>query len=94
MTNARKHAGTRWARVELSRDEGTVRLRIRDRGRGFDPHKLNTSGPGERVGISGMRERIALLGGEFELRSRPGEGTSISVDIPLPEIAKSGHPEG
>ena len=84
LTNVRKHARTGEVCVELSRDNGGVRLRVRDRGQGFDPDRLNTTGPGERVGIAGMRERIALLGGRFELWSYPGEGTLVSVDVPLP----------
>ncbi|MDQ4128430.1 MAG: sensor histidine kinase, partial [Actinomycetota bacterium] len=83
LTNARKHAGVREVHVELSRENGNVRLRVRDEGRGFDPEKLLTAGPGERVGLAGMRERIALLGGKFELWSRPGEGTAVTVDVPL-----------
>jgi len=41
------------------------------------------AGPGERVGLAGMEERIALLGGELQVRSSPGEGTRISASVPL-----------
>jgi signal transduction histidine kinase len=94
LTNARKHAKSGRLRVELSRDERTARLRVRDWGQGFDPDKLNTVGPGERVGISGMRERVALLGGRFELWSQLGEGTSVSVEVPLSATTEYGHGEG
>jgi PAS domain S-box-containing protein len=87
LTNARKHVKTRRLRVELWQDEGAVRLRVRDWGQGFDSSTLGTAAPGERVGIHGMRERIALLGGGFELWSQPGEGTLIFVDLPLPVAA-------
>jgi DNA-binding NarL/FixJ family response regulator len=40
-------------------------------------------GPGERVGLRGMRERVALLGGEFSIHSRPGAGTSVVAEIRL-----------
>jgi len=94
LTNARKHATARRLRLELSKDERTVRLGVRDWGQGFDPDKLNTVGPGERVGIAGMRERVALLGGRFELWSQLGEGTSVSVEVPLSATTEYGHGEG
>ena len=85
LTNARKHAGTQWVSIELRRRDGEVYLEVRDSGRGFDPAALETlgSGPGERVGFAGMRERISMLGGELKIQSRPDAGTSIAATIPL-----------
>jgi signal transduction histidine kinase len=58
---------------------------VRDEGRGFEPSAvLARQGPVERVGLSSMRERVALLGGEFEIRTKPGAGTSIVAEVPLP----------
>jgi glucose-6-phosphate-specific signal transduction histidine kinase len=42
------------------------------------------NGPGERVGLSGMRERLSLLGGRFELQSEPGSGTSLTAEVEVP----------
>ena len=84
LTNFRKHAGTDRVRLEISRKGGAVVLEVRDEGRGFDPNSVGGSGPGERVGFSGMRERVNALGGELTIRSRPRAGTSISVEVPLP----------
>ncbi len=90
MTNARKHAQTRRLRLTLRSQEGTVDLEVRDWGRGFDSASLqNRNGPGERIGLSGMRERVGLLGGEFEVRSRPGEGTSVKARVPLSVLAEN-----
>jgi signal transduction histidine kinase len=52
-----------------------------------------TNGPGERIGLSGMRERVSLVGGKLEVRSRPGEGTSVTARIPLPAavLGENGH---
>jgi signal transduction histidine kinase len=85
LTNMRKHAGTKWVSIELGRRNGEVHLEVRDRGRGFDPAALETlgGGPGERVGLEGMRERISMLGGQLEIQSRPDDGTSIAANIPL-----------
>ena len=42
------------------------------------------AGPGERLGLSSMRERVGLLGGSLEIWSKPGNGTSVTAEIPLP----------
>jgi len=87
LTNARKHAKTDRVHVALRRREDVVRLEVRDWGRGFDPIKVKCgNGPGERVGISSMHERIALLGGDLHIRSRPGAGTSVLAQVYLPPI--------
>jgi PAS domain S-box-containing protein len=88
LNNAVKHARTRRASLTLERlhePRQTVRLSVRDHGAGFSPDapEENTSGPGERVGLSGMRERVALLGGDFRVASRPGAGTLIVAEVPL-----------
>jgi signal transduction histidine kinase len=83
LTNMRKHAGARWVRVELRRVNGEVRLLVSDDGKGFDQAAPLESGPGERVGLVGMHERVGALGGTLEIDSRPGAGTSLAVAIPL-----------
>lgn len=85
LTNIRKHAGARRARVTLDRLESRARLSIRDWGRGFDPAAPRVEGgPGERVGLNSMQERVALLGGSFLVQSRPGTGALVTVEVPLP----------
>jgi signal transduction histidine kinase len=71
--------------VVLDRSGRAVRLMVRDEGRGFRPDGATRSnGPGERVGLSGMRERLSLLGGRFELQSEPGSGTTVKAEVDLP----------
>ncbi|ABG05431.1 multi-sensor signal transduction histidine kinase [Rubrobacter xylanophilus DSM 9941] len=89
LTNAVKHSGSDRVYVALERREKKVRLEVRDYGRGFDPSVV-PKGSGERVGLSGMRERVALLGGEFKIHSRPGEGTSVVAEVPIPP-SEEGH---
>jgi signal transduction histidine kinase len=85
LTNVQKHAQTNRVRVALGRRDGVVRLEVRDWGCGFDLAEVSDGGgPGERVGLSSMRERVVLLGGDLEIRSEPGEGTSVVAEIPLP----------
>jgi signal transduction histidine kinase len=89
LTNVRKHAGTKWLKIELQRRDTEVYLEVRDFGRGFDPAALQTLGgrPGERVGFAGMRERVGMLGGELEIQSRPEAGTFVAAIIPLMRTA-------
>jgi PAS domain S-box-containing protein len=87
LTNVRKHARASRVRVALDRSGSTVRLLVRDEGRGFQPDEaMKSNGPGERVGLSGMRERVSLLGGRFELHSERGSGTTVKVEVELPAI--------
>jgi GAF domain-containing protein len=84
LENVRKHAQTTRALLALRRIGQTVRLEVRDWGCGFrQAAVLASSGPSERVGLPGMQERIAWLGGRCTVRSRPGAGTRILVEVPL-----------
>ena len=96
LNNVGKHAGTKRVDISLERrpagspapdERPRIRLTVRDYGRGFvvdsSENREPQGGPGERVGMTGMRERIALLGGDFRVASRPGEGTLIVAEVPL-----------
>jgi PAS domain S-box-containing protein len=86
LTNVRKHAQSPRVHLKLERLGRTVRLEVRDWGRGFEADEAKDGGgPGERVGLSSMLERIALLGGDLKVHSRPGAGTSVVAEVPLPE---------
>ena len=76
--NIRKHAKPGAVAVTLQRNESNVTLSVVDDGVGFDPRNTEKG-----VGSDSMRERAELLGGDFGLESRPGQGTSIRVSIPL-----------
>jgi signal transduction histidine kinase len=85
LNNVQKHAQTTAVCVALAQRGRKVRLEVKDEGLGFDPSALLAEqGPVERMGLSSMRERVALLGGEFEIRSKPGAGTSVVAEVPLP----------
>ncbi len=92
LNNIGKHADSTRVYVSLVRrpvgplepgERGVIQLRIRDYGQGFVPTDCSGGGPGERVGMVGMRERITLLGGVFRVASRPGVGTLVLAEIPL-----------
>jgi signal transduction histidine kinase len=91
LTNVRKHARTRRASVILTRQDTKVRLEVRDAGCGFDQHEvLERTDPSEHVGLSCMQERIALLRGQCQIHGRPGAGTSMVADVPLPGYGEAG----
>jgi PAS domain S-box-containing protein len=84
LTNVRRHARTDRVHVALDRRGQAVRLQVRDWGLGFAPAGAPVGAdPGTKVGLSSMRERVALLGGHFEIHSRPGAGTVVVAEVPL-----------
>lgn len=90
LSNIRRHAGVAHAAVRLSSDDGggqrAVCLEIEDFGRGFSPPPLVGPEATEQqahIGLRGMRERAAMLGGTLEVDSRPGEGTRVRVRVPV-----------
>jgi signal transduction histidine kinase/ABC-type uncharacterized transport system substrate-binding protein len=78
LRNVRRHSGASRAEVRLQGTEQAISLRIEDKGIGFDSSRSKAG-----LGIRSMQERIRLLGGRFEIRSQSGEGTVISVWVPL-----------
>jgi len=81
LTNAVKHAGASRVLVSVIESEADecLEVEIRDDGRGFDPEAAH-----EGFGLLGMRERVALARGRFEVRSGPGDGTTLSARFPVP----------
>jgi PAS domain S-box-containing protein len=84
LTNVAKHAGARSVSVRLVRDGRTVELRVQDDGTGFDPATGGEAEVGDRhLGLQGMRERAALLGGSVRVETEPGAGTVITARLPV-----------
>jgi len=77
--NAIHHANARKLVVQLTVDD-EVSLRVSDDGHGFDPQKAESA---THFGLSGMRERAQLVGGNLSISSQPGKGTTIRLSIPL-----------
>src|SRR5262249_28113301 len=81
LRNAFRHAGARRIEVEIRYDDRQFQLRVRDDGQGIDAAVLNGHQAGH-FGLSGMRERAQLLGGQFEVWSETGMGTEVALTIP------------
>lgn len=81
LTNISRYASATEINLLITTNKGNLRLIIQDNGRGFDL-KQNTTG----YGLQSMRDRTLALGGEFNIKSAPGSGCKITVDIPLPRL--------
>ena len=84
LNNVARHAETAEAELSLQASDRSLEISIEDQGVGFDPvEKLDSS-----VGLLGMRERVELLGGKFDVVSSPGHGTRITAQLDLNEVAE------
>lgn len=83
LFNTVKHAGELTASLRVERVGDEVRLTVEDRGRGFDLARLDSGAVGSGLGLFSIRERLAALGGHAAVCSRPGEGTRITLSLPL-----------
>jgi signal transduction histidine kinase len=90
LTNARKHGEAREVSVELAVLDGNVRLVVADDGSGFDARSAGVSVDG-RYGLQFMHERATQLHGNLEVESAPGEGTRVTVSVPLAHASPSIH---
>jgi len=87
LSNVRKHAQARLVTVRVIASHPNVIVRIEDDGQGVDlEHRLDEFYQAKKMGIWGMRERARLLGGRMTLRSRPGRGMRIHIEIPLENV--------
>jgi signal transduction histidine kinase len=81
LTNVARHAAVRQAVVRLWAGEDMLGVRIGDEGTGFDLEGVLRGG--SSAGLTGMQERVTLLGGELTVESAPGRGTRVTVELPL-----------
>jgi signal transduction histidine kinase len=80
LQNALRHAGAEHVDVSLHADDGRLRLAVTDDGGGFDP--ADPAVRSRRLGLTSMEERARGLGGTLTIASRPGEGTTVSLEVP------------
>jgi len=77
LHNCSQHSGARTVRFNVVQDEHRIVLDIQDDGKGFDSRAVRG------MGLLGMEERITHLGGTFEVRSKPGQGVTLHIELPL-----------
>jgi len=84
LTNARNHSKSKKIVVSLIQRGERLRVEVRDWGVGFDPKTVQEN----RFGLEGIRERARLLGGKCSIKSTPGKGTLVTVELPVMEQRK------
>jgi len=87
LTNIARHAKATRVEVVIQKLRDRLVLRISDDGRGFDPEDPSIS---NSLGLLGMRERVAILGGRVNIASAPGKGTTVTAWVPLRQPKESG----
>lgn len=80
LTNVARHAGVMGVGVDVHADDCGIQIAVTDTGRGFDVAAVRQQGGG--LGLIGMDERVALLGGRLTITSAPGSGTCVKAEIP------------
>lgn len=87
LTNVARHADAKKVTATLEVTDEKICLSISDDGKGFD---MNTASERRTLGLLGMKERAAMIGGTLEIKSAPGQGTTVSISIPamqpVPEL--------
>jgi PAS domain S-box-containing protein len=79
LTNVARHSQAKHVQVELYKKNDALFLSIVDDGKGFDQEKVSRK---KTLGILGMKERTAMMGGRYEVSSKPGHGTTVTVVLP------------
>ena len=82
LHNVVKHSRAKHASLRLRVDRSAITMEVADDGEGFDPSR---SYPGH-FGLPSMRERVESGGGELQIESRPGEGTTVRIRVPVPAL--------
>jgi len=82
LINVVRHAGARRAEIVVEAADGALRLTVRDDGAGFEVARARRPGA-PTLGLLGIEERALALGGSCEIRSSPGAGTELRVEVPL-----------
>lgn len=92
IVNISRHSNAKNVFVCVEREKSNVKICLEDDGDGFDVQELKKYPfeDGRGLGIIGMKERVALLGGDLKIHSRHGEGTIVCVEIPLKSGEKNG----
>jgi PAS domain S-box-containing protein len=91
LTNVARHAHATRVELRLEAEAGALHLTVADNGRGITEQELVNQ---TSLGLLGMRERALLLGGQVTIAGRPGEGTTVTVRVPLREAISEQTTEG
>lgn len=91
LQNAHKHARGAPIHVKLAMHDRKLTLTIRDEGPGFDPREVAQRAGRESWGLTSMRERADMIGARYTVFSRPGQGTEVTVVLPIGDTSTPPH---
>jgi signal transduction histidine kinase len=83
LTNVARHAKASRVEVNIQQQNSAACMEIKDDGRSFEVERRMRAKGSKRLGLLGMRERVEMIGGTFCVKSAPGHGTTVRVEIPL-----------
>ena len=83
LTNVARHAQASLIDLSIKKLPGIVCMKIRDDGKSFQVDRVLHAKRNKRLGVLGMRERVEMVGGRFNIESAPGKGTTIRAQIPF-----------
>ncbi len=83
LNNIARHSRAEWVDISLVRKEGCIRLTISDDGVGFDVDSVLSRAYARSLGLTGMKDRAEIMGGNFSITSSPGQGTTVRVAWPV-----------
>ncbi len=90
LRNVWRHSGASKSEIAIEFAGGKTRITVSDNGKGFTlPEKMGDLPRNGKLGLAGMEERARLLGGVLTIESHPGEGTSVTIEIPEPSTTGS-----
>jgi two-component system sensor histidine kinase DegS len=83
LANIGKHSGATDVSLKIDFSDGHFKFIIQDNGTGFKlPNKMSDLARGGKLGLLGIRERVELLGGNFNIETGPGQGTTLIIEVP------------
>jgi signal transduction histidine kinase len=83
LTNVSRHAHASRVEVSIQKVGGLICMKIKDDGKSFEVERMMRSRGRKHLGLLGMRERLEMVGGHFDVESAPGKGTTITARIPF-----------
>ena len=86
LANACQHSKSEKVRVSFLQNGDQVRVEVRDWGIGFDTKTVRE----KHFGLEGVRQRARLMGGKCSIKSKPGKGTTVVVELPVVEREQDG----
>jgi signal transduction histidine kinase len=88
LTNVSRHAKASRVEVTIQKLAAGICMKINDDGKSFSVDRLVNAKGGKRLGLLGMRERLEMVGGRFEIESAPGRGTTVTAEMPFGKDGK------